>query len=72
MVTTLLLSLLTNESDYYIQHGEKEKSVRKIFDCVPYTPFEQEKLKEFEEMIVKEKLQLPPGFNLHFISVNNE
>jgi len=48
--------------DYYIQHGEGEKSVRKIFDCVPYTPYEQEKLKEFEAMIVKENLQLPPGW----------
>jgi len=45
--------------DYYIQHGEGSTSVRKVFDCVPYNDFEKQKLKEFEDMIQKEGLQLP-------------
>lgn len=54
--------LEVKHDDYYIQHGEGEKSVRKIFDCVPYTPYEEQKLKEFEAMIVKEGIQLPQGW----------
>jgi len=57
----LILSPSNNKLDYYIQHGEGSTSVRKVFDCVPLTDFEKQKLKEFEDMIQKEALQLPPG-----------
>jgi len=46
-------------SEHYIRHGEGKKSIRKIFANVKIYEDEQKKLKEFEELISKEKVELP-------------
>ncbi|CAD8212465.1 unnamed protein product [Paramecium octaurelia] len=46
-------------TDYYIKHHEREKGARKIYDCVPYDSFEQEKIKELKIEIQKLNIQLP-------------
>jgi hypothetical protein len=42
-----------------MRHGEGKKAVRKVFSDVKYLDDELEKLKEFEEMIAKDQVQLP-------------
>jgi len=49
-------------TDHYIQHGEGKKAVRKIFNKVPYSETEMKKCKEFEALIAKEKVKLPPDW----------
>ncbi|CAD8185247.1 unnamed protein product [Paramecium octaurelia] len=46
-------------TDYYIKHHEREKGARKIYDCVPYDTFEQEKIRELKQEIQKLNIQLP-------------
>jgi len=42
-----------------MRHGEGKKAIRKIFANVKMTEEEQKKLKEFEALIEKEKLEFP-------------
>jgi len=66
-----LKNALAYSSDHYIRHGEGKKSVRKIFSDVKMNEEEQKKLKEFEELIVKEKVELPSEFVLAlFLLIN--
>ena len=49
--------------DYYIKHGEGEKSVRKIFSNVEHTydNFEKQKIQEMEELIERSGIVLVEG-----------
>eukprot|EP01017_Pseudomicrothorax_dubius_P040573 TRINITY_DN6366_c0_g1_i1.p1 TRINITY_DN6366_c0_g1~~TRINITY_DN6366_c0_g1_i1.p1 ORF type:complete len:396 (+),score=65.98 TRINITY_DN6366_c0_g1_i1:115-1302(+) len=53
---------VTRESNY-IQKGERDKSVRKIFYNVPMTPYETTMLTQFEDMIRAEHITLPRWWN---------
>jgi hypothetical protein len=45
-----------------MRHGEGKKAVRKVFSDVKYYDDELEKLKEFEEMIIREEVHLPSNW----------
>lgn len=57
------MNLFLLHSDYYIKHGEGEKSIRKIFHFVEYDDFEKNFLIKFKEYINSKKIILPSSFN---------
>lgn len=55
-----------------MKHGEGNAHVRKLFYLQKYDSFEEEKIREFEQIIDQEKIVLPDELSYTFYVVGAE